>query len=150
MYEMQVVDDAVGQYLQERGVSQPFAIKRLCRDMYCFVLGFGIWSGASTAEAALASGQLMAEWRSSCSLWLTDAATYGALRVAIATTQRLHPGLPLRQASWQAGHINDAWCVCEQCRKRAKAALPHLLLGQQERDALLGENPNLGFERMTA
>lgn len=151
MYEAEVIDSAVDEYLRERGVSQApgFAIKRLCRDMYRFVRGFGIWSMASSAEAAEAAGQMMLEWKLGNSLWLSDPACYGALRVAVAAIQRLHPGLPLRQAGWQAEHISDAWCVCEQCRQKAKAALPHLLLRQEERDSLSGETdaneqPKLG------
>lgn len=47
------------------------------------------------------------------------------------------------------GHLGDAWCVCEQCRRKAKAALPHLLLRQEERDSLadqtdVNEQPKLG------
>lgn len=155
MYENQVVDQAVDEYLCERGVSQAagFAIKRLCRDMYRFVRGFGMWSMASTAEAADTAEQLMWEWRLSSSLWLSDAACYGALRVAVAATQRLHPGLPLRQSGWPVVHLADAWCVCEQCRRQAQAALPHLLLGQKERDSLTEsdtDKPNLGLVRKTA
>lgn len=157
MYEAEVIDSAVDEYLRERGVGQVpgFAIKRLCRDMYRFVRGFGIWSMASTADAAEAAGQMMLEWKMGNALWLSDPACYGALRVAVAAIRRLHPGLPLRQADWQVGHLGDAWCVCEQCRQKAKAALPHLLLRQEERDSLadesdVNEQPKLGHMRKTA
>lgn len=139
IYEMGVIDAAVEDYLAGKGVSQAsgFAFKRLSRDMYRFVRGFGIWTLASTAEAADAAGLMMIEWKLSYPHWLSDAACYGVLRAAVAATKRLHPGLPLRQSSWEMTHLSDAWCLCEACRHEANAALPELLLGQEDRDALL-------------
>lgn len=155
IYESQVIDAAVEDYLSQKGVPRAagFAIKRLCRDMYRFVRGFGIWSLASTADAADAAGQLMLEWKLGSGLWLSDAACYGALRVAVEATQRLHPDLPLRQAGWRTGHLSDSWCVCEDCRREAKAALPELLLRQKDRDSLTEtsiETPDLVMARKTA
>jgi len=147
IYEFGVIDAAVEDHLAGKGISQAsgFAFKRLSRDMYRFVRGFGIWTLASSAEAADAAGLMMMEWKLTHSRWLSDAACYGVLRAAVAATKRLHPGLPLRQSSWERGHLGDAWCLCEACRHEAKAVLPELLLGEEDRDALtLSQRMDLG------
>lgn len=149
IYEFRVIDASVEEYLADKGVSEAsgFAFKRLSRDMYRFVRGFGIWTLASTSEAAEAAVLMMMEWKLTNPHWLSDAACYGALRAAVAATARLHPGLPLRQASWETRHLSDAWCLCETCRHEATAALPELLLRQEDRDALLEtDTPELAMD----
>lgn len=139
IYEFGVIDAAVEDHLAGKGISQAsgFAFKRLSRDMYRFVRGFGIWTLASSTEAADAAGLMMVEWKLTHSRWLSDAACYGVLRAAVAATTRLHPGLPLQQSGWERAHLSDVWCLCESCRHEAKAVLPELLLGEEDRDALI-------------
>lgn len=141
-YAAGVVDQVLDKYLAHLQVSAvpAFAIKRICRDMCRFVRGFGIWSIGSGRDAGMAIdvGQdLMHEWRYTRARWLSDPATYGALRVAVEAINRLEPGLPLLQLGWRHTHVKDHWCLCDRCFAQSNAVLDDLGLSQEERDRLV-------------